>query len=387
MIALIRQALAKKEHLRMRTPKPTLHAFGLIGVTAILAGCSGGIQSSALEPSSPGFMGLESAQGSLNLFSQSGRSPSVMQLVTQHPDHSASWVSPDVKKTRELLFASDPTTNDVYIYALPSLKLKGTRTGFDFPEGECNDNAGHVWVTQNGSLPSIVKLSRTGSMLRTLTDPGYPSSCAVDPTTGNLAVANSAAANSSAADIYIYPRAKSTPVAVSDPSMHSYFFAGYDNSGNLFADGVTESGGFVLSECAAGCVGSSMTTISISGGKIYFPGFVQWYAPGGYLAVGDQECNHLRQSCVYAVSISGSSGTITGTTMLKNPKGNPVCDMVEGVINPVSGMNLLGADYESGTCKDASTEDNWPFPAGGSPTHSNDGSQISQPIGAAISIK
>ena len=270
-----------------------------------------------------------------------------------------------------------PGTDDVYMYTLPRLKLKGTVTGFDFPQGECNDSAGHVWVVSQGTSPKITKLSHTGKILGTpLADPtGYPAACAIDPTTGNLAVTNIGGFTSTAGDVLIYAGAKGTPTVVSNPSTYSYYYAGYDNSGNLFVDGTTQAGSFVLSECAAGCVGATMTTINISGGTIHFPGFVQWYAPGSYLAVGDQECDDILQSCVYAVSISSSSGTITGKTAIKNSEGKPVCDMGQGIINPVGGKNLLGGDYEY-YCKGTNAEYNWPFPAGGSPTHFNDGSQI-----------
>lgn len=365
-------------------------AFGALAAAAILAGCnSGALQTAGLGSSLPSATRLDPARSGADILRRFSISPLATEPVTEHPDHSKSWISPDVKKARELLFASDPGTDDVYIYTLPALKLKGTLTGFVYPQGECNDGAGDIWVTTQGSYPEIVKLSHAGKILRTLTDPaGYPVACAVDPTTGNLAVTNIGGFSSTAGDVLIYADAKGTPTVVSNPSTYSYYFAGYDNSGNLFVDGLTklEGGTFVLSECAAGCSGATMTTINISGGTIHWPGFVQWYAPGGYLAVGDQDCDNILQSCVYAVSISSSSGTITGMTALKNSEGKRVCDMAQGIINPVGGTTLLGGDYEQ-ACKGVNAEYNWPFPAGGSPTHSNDGTQISEPIGAAISIK
>ncbi|MGB8910550.1 MAG: hypothetical protein WCC84_17530, partial [Candidatus Cybelea sp.] len=256
------------------------YAFGALAAGAILAGCnSGALQTAGLGSSLPGSTGLDRAQSAANISRRFSISPLATEPVTEHPDHRASWVSPDVKKTRAVLFASDAGTDDVYMYTMPGLELKGTRTGFDNPAGECNDSAGNVWVVSQGTSPKITELSHAGKILgKPLADPtGYPSSCAIDPTTGNLAVTNIGGFSSTAGDVLVYANAKGTPTVVSNPSTYSYYFDGYDDSGNLFADGRTQSGSFVLSECAAGCVGATMTTISISGGPIDFPGFVQWY--------------------------------------------------------------------------------------------------------------
>jgi hypothetical protein len=360
---------------KMKIAISASYAVTLLAAGAVLAGCDSG----ALRT-----MGQPGGDTSASF----GMSPAAVKSPVQHPDQHSSWVSPDVNKARELLFASDPASDDVYIYTLPSLKLEGTLTGFTSPQGECNDGAGNVWVVTQGASPEIIKLSRAGKIVGTLADStGYPASCAIDRSTGNLGVTNIAGFNSTAGDVLIYAHAKGKPAIVSDPSIYEYYFAGYDSKGNLFADGLTQTDSFVLSECAAGCVGATMTTISISGGEVHWPGFVQWYPPGGYLAVGDQGCNDLAESCIDDVQISGSSGTITGTTKLENPKGNPVCDLVEGVIDPDGHKNVLGGDDETGRCGGVTTEDNWQYPAGGSPTYFNSGTQISEPIGAAISIK
>ena len=42
------------------------------------------------------------------------------------------------------VFESDLGVDDVYIFALPDMTLKGTLTGFREPLGDCSDNHGNV---------------------------------------------------------------------------------------------------------------------------------------------------------------------------------------------------------------------------------------------------
>jgi hypothetical protein len=311
------------------------------------------------------------------------------------------------EKHRSLLFVSDVGTDDVYMYTLPGLALKGTLTGFNMPEGECSDNDGNVWVTNSAfGTQQIVKISHSGTILNILSDPsGEPVGCAVDPTTGNLAVTNLADL-SGGGELLIYPNASGTPTAYTNPAQFSYYFAGYDSSGNLFEDGFAYEEGFaaeprsdvnlnylpfILSELPKGS--SSLETISIIGcahdpqcGPVYFPGMVEWYSPGNYLAVGDQLCGYTSSSCIYWVSISGTSGTITGATTMLGSAGNPICDLGEGVILPQT-KDIVGSDIEARCGFTAPTTYRWRFPAGGSPKKYNANPSYNTPVGAAVSTK
>jgi hypothetical protein len=276
------------------------YAFGTCVAVALLAGCGSAGSQSQLGPSGLGSSGLNAAQPGTDLLSRlSDMSTLAVKPGPPHPDHHRSWVSPDVRKARSLLFVSDFGTYDVYIYTLPGLVLKGTLTGFYAPDGECSDKDGNIWVTNSGTQ-QIFKLSRGGTILNTLNTGFDPASCAVDPTTGNLAVTD--LTGNSAGEVLIYPNASGTPTVYTNPAQFYYDFDGYDSSGNLFVDGFAfeEPGGvnlnylpFILSELPKG--GSSLETINITGcahvpqcGNIYYPGMVQWYGPGNYLAVGDQ---------------------------------------------------------------------------------------------------
>jgi DNA-binding beta-propeller fold protein YncE len=258
-------------------------------------------------------------------------------------------------------------------------------TGFNGPQGECSDKRGNVWVTNTYAF-QILKFSHTGTLLKTLADPdGYPVGCAIDPTTGNLAVTN-IRNFSGFGEVLVFSHASGTPTIYQDqygyPRLEYYYFDGYDPKGNLFVDGNTDSHVFVLAELPKD--GNAFTNISISGDTIYFPGMVQWWASGDYLAVGDQGCGNHPYSCVYHVSIAGSTGTTTGVTAIKSYANYYICDMVQGVLDSSSG-NLVGGDYE--TCNwfaQVSSVNRWLFPAGGQPK-SYYIKQGSAPFGAAIS--
>lgn len=364
----------------MPTSKSFARLLSVLATSAALAACSGASSSPSLAPGSSAR-----AEGPKGL----ARTSIAIRPFAIHPDRAKTWVSPDIKNLPRLLFESDSARATVDIFALPSMKLKGTVTGFSRPQGECSDKNGNVWVTDSDSQ-QIVQLSRSGSVMNTLSDPsGYPVGCAIDPTTGNLAVMNIYDFSFSPGEVLIYANASGGPVAIANPNQNTYFLGGYDNSGNLFVDGQgSSSENFMLSECPAG--GSSCSTIGISGGNINYPGMVQWYAPGGYLAVGDQSCGQYNDygnqgSCIYAVSLSGSAGTITGTTDLSNPDGGAVCDLVQGVIAANATKYLAGGDYEY--CRDSeSSVDRWAYPAGGSPMNGNN-DDVRGPTGAAISTK
>ncbi len=366
----------------MRISISAFCTVGIAAAAAAFAGCGGsGSQSAGLGPSLPGSTAFDLSQSGPNIVGRSSIPTLAVRPVTQHSDHRKSWVSPDIEKAGPLLFVTDPGVGDVYIYTFPRLKTMGTVTGFNGPQSECSDAKGHIWVDV-AAAQQIVKLSRNGTILHILNDKtGYPVACAVDFKTGNLAVV-SAGLSSGPGDILVYRDAKGTPKAYTDPSMPFPYFDAYDDSGNFYVDGQDSTGKFVLAECAVGCSSNGMSTIGISGGTIYFPGFVQWYAPDGYLAVGDQECSHLEESCVYSVSISGSTGTIVGTTNLKNSSGGPVCDVVQAVIFPSN--KITGTDYEH--CKrTATTTYVWPFSAGGNPKDSYANPDYMAPEGAAVS--
>jgi hypothetical protein len=285
------------------------------------------------------------------------------------PDRGAPWALPGAK-SQQLLYVSDPGSNDVYMYAYPSLKLAGTLTGFSEPQGECTDSKANVWIA-NTAKHEIVEYAHAGTKrLKTLKDPsGWPLSCAIAPTSGNLAVTNIYDL-SGAGTVLIYAGASGTPKSYSNPSQYYYYFDGYDSKGNLYVGGRDPNGNYILSVLPNG--GSTMSTVGLSGGTIYFPGTVEWV--GKSLVLGDQICGNTASSCLYETSVSGSTATISGTTSLGGS-----CDVVQASI--ISGT-VAGGDFEY-CYYSKSGVDTWPYPAGGSHTKSVGGVRV--PIGLTLS--
>ncbi|MGC2407224.1 MAG: hypothetical protein WA431_12520 [Candidatus Cybelea sp.] len=161
-------------------------------------------------------------------------------------------------------------------------------TEFDYPKGDsqigqlnfsggmCTKGARTFWVV--GSAPDQVqefKANGKAPIKTRIVTAGQPTSCAVDTTTGNLAVTIL-----SNGDVEIFKPGSNSGTTLSS-GLNEAFFDGYDGNGNLFADGLSSSGGFQLVELPKGS--SRFEDISISS-AITFPNGVQW--DGTYLTMG-----------------------------------------------------------------------------------------------------
>jgi hypothetical protein len=307
--------------------------------------------------------------------------PSTLAAISalpSHPDRRPSWISPQVKSATQLLFVSDAGTDDVYMYKLPALKLVGTITGFVQPQGECADNKGDVWITDTNAQ-TIYEVNHQGRLVNSLSDAsGYPDGCAWDPKSGALAVMNLFDLNGAKGGIVVYPSSSKLPTLYTNPNQYYYSFGGYDASSNLFFDGHSQDGAFMLSELPNGA--KSAHTITISGGRIYFPGMVQWLTSSNKLLVGDQDCKDQSAACVYHLATTASSAKIVGSTRLETSAGGQICDLVQGV---EANGELMGSDDNFCGPKPSGTGV-WAYPTGGKPQAYNDNGAVT-PVGAALS--
>jgi hypothetical protein len=299
---------------------------------AFLTACSGGTPSSSTS-FYPEAGPLRSIQ----------KPPAAAGLINPHGNRERSWMSPEAKRT-DLVYLSEYNGSDVYVYSYPKGKLVGTLTGFAYPYGLCSDKAGNVFIpNQNDS--NIFEYAHGGtSPIATLSDPyGYPLGCAVDPTSGDLAITNYPN-YSNGGNIAIYPGASGTPTDYST-GYYPYepYFCDYDDMGNLFVDGYTPSSQFSFGELAKGS--QTFTTISLPQ-SFDGPGGVQW--DGKRLAIASRY-----GGAIYQFKFKGSTPKEVGSTTLEGGNGtiNQFAIDKDKVVGP--DWNIVGV---------------WPYPAGGNPT-------------------
>jgi hypothetical protein len=239
--------------------------------------------------------------------------PQTSTLVA-HADRGKSWMLPEAKN-EDLLYVSGFT--NVLVYSFPEGKLVGTLTGFSapyYPRGLCSDRHGNVFFVGEGSQSQslIYEYAHGGSdPITTLTDPGLGLGCGVDPQTGDLAVTNlRSSASNYYGNIAVYRHARGKPTIYSDPNVSGFYFCAYDDAGNLFADNPNSDD--LIDELPKG--GTTLTEITLS--QAIFPASIQWN--GNSFAIGSGCCGKQGDIPVYQVQVSGSSGTVTGPTLLSS---------------------------------------------------------------------
>jgi hypothetical protein len=301
---------------------------------------------------------------------------------------SAAVAAPE----QRLFFVSDPTASELAIFSLPGLVLKGTITGPNQPHGLCSDYSSNIWVSNTGTQQMLL-YTRTGTLIVTLNDPnGFPFACDVDRGgrhphhhSHDLAAGN-IHNMSGPGETEIWVNSTGSPLPSYDYAPMPKVLGEAFDPGDLYIDGQTHAGTFVLAELPAGS--SAIHGITVTGGTIHLPGMLRWDREHSYLAVGDRRCDTPRTTCVYHIAVSGSSGMITGKTKFKAYNGHVICDMAQGVIYTSGGVAYLaGADDESACGYAASSVDRWAYPAGGLPINSNHSIAFAHPFGTAITAR
>lgn len=269
-------------------------------------------------------------------------------------------------RTGNLLYVADLNAGDVYVFSYPGGVLKRTLTGFQAVHYLCVDGGGHVFVDDTGAS-KVLEYDRNGSkpMHAFKTPNATPNSCAIDPTTGDLAISyNPLGQGPGAVDVYKHAAGK--PATYTTPNVFRYYFIGYDNAGNLFIDGTDMHVTFELAELPAGAKAAQAMTINTS---VSLPGAIQW--DGQYLAIGDQVCIECA-SQIDRVSVSGTTATLVGTVALTDS-----CDVLQYWIDK---GRVIAADDCGSTVKYFS------YPAGGNSLKTIT-SPLNEPVGVTVSPK
>jgi hypothetical protein len=273
-----------------------------------------------------------------------------------------SWMLPEAK-SEDLLYVTSQSfhpANEVLVFSYPGEQLVGKLAGFKEADGSCTDAAGDVFIADIGAA-EVVEYAHGGSKaikrLRDASSGFIPSGCAVNSTTGDLAV-------TSGFSVFVYANAKGKPKYYYNLLIGAAHSCAYDNKGNLFI------AGGVLAELPKR--GDKIIRLSVRRGKIDRPGAVQW--DGKYFVVGRGGENGSTE--VDRLSVSGSKATIEARIPLEGSTSVVDFWIYDGT--------LIAPNFLSSPCsKKPGCVENYDYPQGGNATKTL---KVYYPSAATISI-
>ena len=248
--------------------------------------------------------------------------------------------------------APDFTTYEVNIFTYPAGKLVTDFKPPGAPGGLCSDTRGNVFMTdfETGSVDvgNVYEYAHAGkSPVATLDLPNreIPVNCSSDPTTGNLAVTSYNVRNF-APLVEIYTGGSGTPKLFHSTELGADPQPAYDASGNLFVT----SGGNVSALLAKGKQKFEKIELNVTLGNV---AHAQW--DGKYFSLQSYTPTKHNGENVYVhfyrVQVSGSTGTIVGTSKFVNWRQKN------------AGQSWIQADTVVATPGNSITF--WKYPAGG----------------------
>ena len=283
-----------------------------------------------------------------------------------------SWISAGLKK-QDLLYVSN-LTGFVTIYLYSQRSAVGTLIGFKMPMGECADNHGNVFITDYAKQV-IVEYPHGGTKpIEKFNDaPDSPYTCSVDPTTGNLAVANDDG-TSHQGNIAIWSAASGKRTTYTDSLLYNFEGCAYDSYGTL-----------LVTNGAAGANGSSYFAWLPRNGtqlvNVHIPGpsaswkwsnvqGIQW--DGLYFAIDDvnvYRISLLHGQAYYASETDLYVSSESGPYWIYEPKPN------------VQGTQIVGGFFE----QSSGSVLYWAYPQGGYAIGSIR-TGVDEPFGVTISL-
>lgn len=267
-----------------------------------------------------------------------------------------SWMDP-IAKSSALLYVSNLDIPSVLVYNYATGKLAGEIFGRSQVEGLCVDKAANIWIASTG-LGKIFKYAHGGAHpIATLRDTNeVPWGCAIDPTTGDLAVANDESDSGGAGSISIFKKAAGKPTVYPAPSALLYLvFVAYGPDGTLYLDGTTQSGS-----------GRTFGVASFKNGKFTMlslnpaiPDARALAVVGSKLVIANDD--NPGSPSVDQYTVNGSNATKAGST--------PLSDAYVVTGFDVVGKTIVIANSQGYSGPNGSVE-YYAYPGGGSPTKS-----------------
>lgn len=221
-----------------------------------------------------------------------------------------SWMLPNAKTIKKLLYISDFENGNVYVFNYATGLQVGGLSGFDNPTGQCEDVRGDIFIA-NTDANNVIEYAHGGTRpLKTFSTDGYPNGCSISRS-GDLAVTNEFTADGPG-NVQVFKNASGTPIEFENPSACYYLQpGGHDNKGNFYAEGATTKSNGV---CEVAAKSKSLKVVSFDS-TIYGGGSVMW--DGKYITLTDVSYKDGGTTAIYQAKRSASGGlTTVGTTQL-----------------------------------------------------------------------
>jgi hypothetical protein len=292
-----------------------------------------------------------------------------------------SWISPSAKDTQYLLYISDLTHGVVDIYAERSADaaLVGQLaiSGGDPGGGVCIDHRGNVYVVYenfSGDGGEIDEYAHGSSTIKeSLNLTGFLETCAVDRTTGNIAVAILSKGYDKVGGIYLISGGlkKGHYVFLTDRGgLQAMWDDVYDSSGNLFIRGkkVSIDG---LDELPVG----STKLVHLMGLKLDDQSTVGW--DGHYVTVGDDAVPYYSFT-VDEITVAGSAITVVRSATFTDSACSYGLTMPKALVRSTTRLVSVNASCPNRVGF-------WDYASGGEPKRSWSNVDLIAPRGEAIS--
>ncbi len=333
-----------------------MKSAGALLAMAILSACGGALRQAqgdiGVAPSTAGVNSAYRYVGKTLFVNDrpvtAARLSPMPRYATFVPDHHA-------KKQYEYVFNNYGTYASIFNYPKSTQQI-GSIYG-DGGQGCTNVLYGYgkkiMWNV--GGQNAITEYKVPSTPIKTLSVSfSFPSSCAMN-TSGDLAVGILYNSGTGGGDVVIFKKGSGSGNAYSTPLVEEYF-NGYDNQGNLFADGWNSGYTFQLVELPHGSTTFKKITTS---NTVQFPGSVQW--DGTYLDVFDQIAN-----AEYQYTVSGTTATLKNTIQLQGSSDCAQTWIVKGLLYCGDAGNNNGEvfKYPAGGSPIATFTGNFDFPLG-----------------------
>jgi hypothetical protein len=254
-----------------------------------------------------------------------------------------------------LLYVSSGDVRVVYIYSYPYGSQVGEIKNLpSSPNGLCSDTGGHVWVTLFGAIYEYAHGGTTP--IAKLSDGNLTTwACAVDPTSGDLAVVSPSAPSGDYGDVAIYKGGRGSPKRYKDPLFGGYYGCTYDSSGNLYVLGFGAYNGYVTEFAELPKGGRRLKTVFLSHSP-QGQGDVHW--DGQYVAVSSP-----KEQMILRFTIKGNLAREVGYTSLSqfSSVAQFTFPNLPARKGKMAARVIAPSGFESVLY--------WAYPQGGNPTH------------------